>query len=133
MLKEWKCRKHGEFEASHPICPALGCESEHVERVFLTAPKIKSDRTRVTDQTLQATANQTGFDFKKPGDGSQVLWGEEAAKPYGGVAGMMAASESSERLTHSPNAMRLIGGDEAFKTVAPRAQRIYSADDKRGA
>jgi hypothetical protein len=72
VIKEWKCQEHGTFEATHAICPHLGCESEKIERVFLTAPGLKSDRTKFNDASFQKIADNNGFTDMSNKDGHFV-------------------------------------------------------------
>lgn len=90
-LFDWKCDKHGVFECSDPICPAMGCESEKVEKIFLKAPGFKSDRSKNIDASTRKTADMHHLnDIRTPrvgeasygGDkekayGKKVLWGNE--------------------------------------------------------
>ena len=96
-LHDWFCADHGDFEGSHPICPAFGCESEDVIKVFRKAPGIISGNTRNTDRTFRSLSDSTGqtnFRTAYPGESAHVdakpegirsLWGADAARQYGGV------------------------------------------------
>lgn len=101
IIKEWRCKQHGDFESSHPICPALGCRSKQVERVFLTAPGVKSEfvtRHEAGVKKLAAAYGQTDFRTAKPGEsskkhdlGQKLLWGNEVQKTLGmGMADLTA-------------------------------------------
>lgn len=60
--KEWKCNRDGFFESPFPVCPI--CGTEDVQRVFLTPPSFKSDRTKFTDTQLKdfaRTCNLSDF------------------------------------------------------------------------
>lgn len=59
VIKEWKCHKCGYFESAIPIC--IHCGSTEVIRVFLTAPSVKSDKTKLVDDSLKTFAKQTGL------------------------------------------------------------------------
>lgn len=93
VIKEWRCKAHGDFESSHPICPALGCRSQNVERVFLTAPGIKSEfhtRHEKGIAKLASAYGQTDFRNARAGEssikspiGSKLLWGNEVQKNLG--------------------------------------------------
>ncbi len=93
IIKEFRCAKHGNFEGSHPICPALGCRSQKVERVFLTAPGIKSEFNSRHEQgikKLAAAYGQSDFKSAKAGEasvksaiGQKLLWGSDVKKEMG--------------------------------------------------
>lgn len=104
IVKEWKCAKHGTFEGSHPICPALGCRSQKVERVFLTAPGIKSEfhsRHEQGIKKLAAAYGQSDFRSAKAGEtsvksavGQKLLWGSDVKKELGMDMGQLTAQAS---------------------------------------
>lgn len=93
IIKEFRCKKHGNFESSHPICPALGCRSQNVERIFLTAPGVKSEFVTRHEQGVKKLAAAYGqHDFrtaragessKKHDLGQRLLWGNEVEKSLG--------------------------------------------------
>ena len=93
MLNDYECPRHGEFEASHPICPAWGCDSEGVKKVFKKAPAVKSDLTKRTDAGLRKSAemyNQSDWKTARPGESAkannraaELMWGEEAVNRLG--------------------------------------------------
>lgn len=93
VIKEWECKKHGAFESSHPICPALGCRSANVERVFLTPVGLKSDfvtRHEKGITKLAAAYGQSDFRTAKAGEssikrpiGQELLWGNDVKKTLG--------------------------------------------------
>lgn len=101
VLKEWACKKHGTFDSSHPICPALGCDSSKVERVFLTPVGIKSEfvsRHEKGIKRLAAAYGQSDFKTARAGEssikhpvGQQVLWGNDIQKHLGMDIGALAA------------------------------------------
>ena len=53
VVKEWKCDAHGYFESTEAECPH-GCTT--INQVFLTPVKVKSDRTKGSDKTLEQLA-----------------------------------------------------------------------------
>jgi hypothetical protein len=59
VLKDYKCPTHGYFESDVASCFSDGCEA-NVMRVHLTAPSIKSERSKRADKT----AKQLAIDFK---------------------------------------------------------------------
>ena len=93
IVKEWECATHGVFDSSHPICPALGCRSKKVERVFITAPGIKSEfhtRHERGIKKLASAYGQTDFRNARAGEasiksplGSKLLWGNDVEKNLG--------------------------------------------------
>jgi len=58
-LKDYKCPKHGYFEARRAKCPMKNCEEE-VMVVFLQAPGMISARTKMGDKQMKGLAD----DFK---------------------------------------------------------------------
>jgi len=58
VLNDYKCEKHGYFEARKAKCPMKDCKAE-VFMVFLQAPGMISDSTKRTDGSL----NQLAKDF----------------------------------------------------------------------
>lgn len=65
VLHDWRCAGHGEFEAfgskeEPPKCPH-GCPAAFVHIVFKKAPGIRSNGTRVADQSLRALADDFGL------------------------------------------------------------------------
>jgi hypothetical protein len=97
VLKEWRCIEHGEFESSHPICPASGCESKGVAREFRTAPTIGSSFRKRFDAGIRRTSEMMGganFRTARAGDtafggdvgrekGLNLLWGNESQRVLG--------------------------------------------------
>lgn len=59
VLKDYKCPVHGYFESRKPQCPMKDCKEE-VMVVHLSAPNIKSDRTKIGDKAMRGLAE----DFK---------------------------------------------------------------------
>ena len=59
VLKDFKCEKHGFFEARKPQCPMKDCQAD-VHVVFLQAPSHVSPRTKLGDKALESLAK----DFK---------------------------------------------------------------------
>lgn len=58
VMKEYICLGHGIFESTEPFCPS-GCNT--VNRIFLTAPGIRSQRTGNIDRTLVEVAKDLGL------------------------------------------------------------------------
>lgn len=57
VLKDYKCSKHGFFEARKAQCPMKDCHEE-VMVVHLQSPNFKSTRTKNSDKTLDGLAKQ---------------------------------------------------------------------------
>ena len=55
VINDYKCEKHGYFEARKPQCPMKGCAAE-VMLVFLQAPSLVSERTKRNDKTVKQLA-----------------------------------------------------------------------------
>lgn len=101
VIKEFRCDKHGDFTGSHPICTAMGCRSEKVERVFLTPVGIKSEfvtRHEKGIKELAAAYGQTDFKSARAGEasikhpvGSELLWGTDVKKKLGMDMGQLTA------------------------------------------
>jgi hypothetical protein len=143
VIKEWRCKKHGVFDSSHPICPALGCRSKEVERVFITPPGIRSEfvtRHEKGIQKLAAAYGQTDFKTAKAGDasikhpvGSQLLWGNDVKKSLGIDMGQLTA-QTAQPFTVTkqdgtketvPHGMRLAATELGItQTVLPPAGEL---------
>jgi hypothetical protein len=96
-MREWTCLEHGEFDGTHAICPAFGCDSEHVSQEFRTPIGIGTDFRKRFDQGMRKSADMYGAsDWKsaKAGDtsfegradpalGQKLLWGDECKKVMG--------------------------------------------------
>lgn len=100
VIKEWCCALHGEFEASHAICPADGCASTAVVREFRTAVTVGRDSTRRFDAGIRRSANmyhQSDWKSARAGEmskvttGGGVLWGDESRKVLGRSFGELTA------------------------------------------
>jgi hypothetical protein len=101
VLNDYKCVKHGYFEAYEGKCPMKGC-SEEVHVVFLQPVAFKSDTTKHNDKTLNQLAidfnmtdiksareddNQSGYLTRnngaapaEPRPGDAVKWGNQGGK-----------------------------------------------------
>ncbi len=58
-IKEFLCPAHGRFDSATAKCPH-GCDLV-VDRVFHTAPALKSAKTKATDTLLRGIAADYGF------------------------------------------------------------------------
>jgi hypothetical protein len=120
VVHDYKCPKHGFFEAREAVCPQ-GCK-EGVKIVYLKAPSLMSPKTRRTDKTVKNLAkdfdmtnikstkegeSQTGYYTRKnktkaepaaaprePRPGDAAIWG-------GGPRGLDMASILSGRAIRS--------------------------------
>lgn len=129
ILKEWKCPLHGTFESSDPICPSMGCESEGIERVFLTPPKIRHSSTTFTDQSFKdlATAyklpdinNKDGQPAKNAAD--DCKWGMDA---IGGVDNWKAATANGNQIEQFQTASgKMVAVDNMGMRVACQQSKL---------
>lgn len=72
VIKEWECKAHGYFDGTEPVCPH-GCPEQFVERVFLTAPGIKSQGTTRSDAMLNTLAKDYNMtDIRNGKNGESV-------------------------------------------------------------
>ncbi len=95
IIKEWKCAQHGSFEGTHPLCPAMGCFSEHVEREFRTPVSVSKGKYARFDRGLRDTADRMNIsDFKTAREGEtafagrapigqELLWGNDIQRVMG--------------------------------------------------
>jgi hypothetical protein len=143
IIHEWFCGDHGEFEGTHGICPAFGCDSHDVVKEHRTPVGIKSDSTKRFDAGIRETARSYGqSDFnsaKREGDSSkansqadQVLWGDEGARMLGKPLTQAAApaqfqitnpeTGKKETWTDRGGVPNVIGSkDSPFNQVTPKA------------
>lgn len=151
VIKEWKCKTHGVFDSSHPICPALGCRSKNVERVFITPPGIKSEFVRRHEkgiQKLAAAYGQTDFKTAKAGDasikspvGSKLLWGNDVKQALGMDMGQLTAqtaqpftvTKGDGKTETVPHGMRLAATELGItqKVLPPVGEMTVSKDEPR--
>lgn len=152
VIKEWRCAAHGDFEGSHPICPALGCMSESVERVFLTAPAQRSgnDATARFDAGIKRTVDgmrlgnlrsarpgETSFAGRAQQEGSRgsVLWGSDIQKTLGRSMAQLAQSAAQPLNGQDvPNSGMRAAATEAGITArrTPVAERtVHRADSAK--
>jgi hypothetical protein len=152
ILHDWQCAVHGQFEGSHPICPAMGCASEKVVKLFLKAPGIRSDFMKRHDAGIRKSADMMGIsnfrsshegdasfggDVGKPGE--RLLWGNDvnkvAGKPFAALAQQAAAGSNfthkDGRVEHVPSGMRQAGNMGITARPLPKAERtVLKADAK---
>ena len=104
VLNDYKCAKHGYFEATEAACPMKNCEAE-VMLVFLQAPAIGSTRTRNIDKT----ADQLAMDFNMTNIRSAKT-GESQAGMFDNVA----AAKAQEKREPRPGDAAIWGGSSRF-------------------
>jgi hypothetical protein len=137
IIKEWRCLYHGDFESSHPICPADDCDSEYVDRVFLTAPGIRSKFMTEFDRGIRKSAeglNLSNFRSAREGEsahggnlGAGVLWGSDATR-FLGADPVLAVKPFSAKLPDGrvwtdPGGMRQAAQEVGItKSVRPKAE-----------
>lgn len=129
VIKEWQCKKHGNFEGSHPICPAMGCRSDKVDRVFLTPVGIKSEflsRHEKGIKKLAASYGQSDFKSARAGEtsvkspvGQKLLWGNEVKKELGMDMNALTAQASRP--------FTVTKGDGSTETV-PHGMRLAATE-----
>jgi len=123
ILRDYKCDKHGFFEAYGPLCKE-GCV-EGIMAVHLKAPGIKSARTKRTDKNLKGLAqdfdmsniksaregdNQSGYYTRKnkeqprePQPRDAAIWGGQGGMNLGSVVkGNMFKSVKGEQVGFNP-------------------------------
>jgi hypothetical protein len=106
VIREYRCLEHGEFEASHPICPAMGCESRSVWQEFRTAPNIGTSMVRKHNAGMKRTsdmmrianfrsarANESAYGGEK---GRGLLWGDDCRKVLGRSFGELSGLAASQ-------------------------------------
>jgi hypothetical protein len=97
VMREWSCLEHGEFEGSHAICPAFGCDSRAVKQEFRTPVGIRSGLTKRTDAGIRKSVDMYRLgnvrsardgEASYGGDkgkelGMEVLWGNDVQRKMG--------------------------------------------------
>lgn len=138
VLKDYKCPKHGYFEARKAKCPMKDC-NEEVMVVFLKAPGLKSEKTKRNDQNAKNLAKDFGMtDIKttkegenqvgafshgqqreaRPGD--SVMWGNQSGMNMNQLLkGGMFRSVAGEQVGINPK--------DAGNLTGPRTAS-YTAD-----
>lgn len=99
IIREWRCGDcgtTGETMGSIEDVVCHVCEGQEAERVFLTAPGIKSPQTSGKDRDLQALASDYGLSNMSNRDGAPVK-----RAPDGPTAPTFA--------TGTPQAMQMLG------------------------
>ena len=144
VIKEWKCPHHGGFDSSHPICPAMGCDSADVTREFRTPPGRRSDSTARFDQGLRRTAdgfNRSDLKSARAGESqagngaSQMFWGADGVQKGMGISmGELVKSAAAPFTVETdqgkfvvPDGMRQAAGMGMTKRVLPPAEIVKPA------
>jgi hypothetical protein len=157
ILKEWCCIEHGEFEGSHGICPASGCNSKFVKQEFRTPVGIRTDYMKRFDAGIKksadmykidnfksAKAGETSFAGRAPAGAPQVLWGNESQKVLGksfAELTQVAAKpfavkkrDGSEIVLTRNNAMREAATEANITSRRlPQAHEVTAARSEKGA
>jgi len=138
VMKEWECAEHGCFEGTHPICPEIGCESNSVKRVFLTAPMVSDGMLKRFDASTKKSVDMMklgNLRTARAGEaaygnsGNGMLWGDDVKKVMGvDMAALTAAAAMPLKVTHkdgrqesiSKSVMRELGSEGITKRVLPR-------------
>ena len=133
VIKEWHCIEHGEFERSHPICPALGCRSESVVREFRTAPSIGTRMVKQHEIGIKRSSDLYHInDFRSAraseasygGNTSGVLWGDECRKVFGRGFSEMVGMAQAPIVPGGSKQLNLNSGMRGAMTESPAlAQR----------
>jgi hypothetical protein len=122
VIKEFRCFDHGEFEASHAICPHPGCDSKAVFREFRTAPTIGSRMVRQHHEGLKRSSDMykiANFRSARAGEAAhggqtdtqgRVLWGDESRKVLG------KSFAELTQIAQRPFSMRSRAGNELTLT-----------------
>ncbi len=131
-LFDWKCSKHGIFESSHPICPAMGCDHKEVEKIFIKAPSIRSNVTKNTDSGLRNLADSYGMSDMNNRGGKAVKgnsfntgthWGFDGV---GGLDNMKSMARASAGESGFASTARAMGLD---RRAVPPANTTISSND----
>lgn len=153
-MKEWRCVDHGDFVGTHPICPAMGCQSKRVERVFLTPPRIGNVQHKRFDAGMRNTADRMGignWNDARQGEssfsgrgvpGTEVLWGNDIQKVSGkSMQDLVNQAQSPLSVQRSDGSVDTLTENNALRQVAlesgitmnriPVAERtVHKADQK---
>lgn len=149
ILFDFRCPRHGDFEASHPICGAMGCDSTGVTKIFKKAPGRLSATTKRFDAGLKATAASYGLTnirSARAGEAAYggkssngILWGDQVSQITKGAnfAGLAAAAAASNQyrmpdgsVKSVPNGMRLAANETGLtQRTLPKAERIIDPRD----
>ena len=117
IIREFRCGDcQSTFESSDPVeevvCPV--CTAQEAERVFLTAPSIKSPQTAGKDRDLKQLASDFGITDMSNRDGAAVK-----RAPAGDAAPQFAAPNPQITQVLS----KLGGAGDGFSSVLPSLQR----------
>lgn len=154
VMKEWRCKAHGDFPGTHPICPSMGCQSKNVERVFLTPPRIGNAQHKRFDAGMRNTADRMGitnWNDAREGEtsfsgrgapGTEVLWGSDIQKVTGKpMQEMVNQAQAPLSVQRSDGTVDTLTDNNALRQVAresgitmnriPTAERtVHKADQK---
>lgn len=136
VIKEYRCAEHGEFEGSHPICPAERCDSSLVMQEFRTPPKIGTGMVRRHEKGIRRTAEIYGLsdlrtaregEISKPAYqseyGTELCWGQQVQEKMGQSFSMLAnqaAKPSGDQRLN--NGMATAATEVGITSVTPTAR-----------
>ena len=112
IIREWKCSDCGSlFESSEPPeeveCPA--CSKSEPERVFLTAPGLKSPKTSIADREIRGLAADYGL--------------SDVSNKYGEAVKKPASENPGQFMTGSPQGMQILSrlgpNSDGFSPLLP--------------
>lgn len=146
-MKEWECPNHGPFIATHPMCPAIGCEAE-IKRVFITAPAIGSSELKRFHAGLKQSVDLMGLGNLRSaragetayGGTSGLLWGDAVKETLGvDVAGLTAFAAKPLKVTYKDgheetiekSVMRELGEEGITQQVLPRPAELLGHRQER--
>jgi hypothetical protein len=150
VIKEFECAEHGVFEGTHPICPEIGCESNSVKRVFLTAPMVSDGMLKRFDASTKKSVDMMKLGNLRTArageaaygnNGSGMLWGDDIKRVMGvDMAQLQQAAATPLKVTHKDgrketiekSVMRELGAEGITKRVLPRpAETTGSKADRK--
>ena len=72
VIKEFRCKAHGPYEAFGPACP-YGCSERMQVREIRTAPGFSTPHTQMTDQVVKDIASENGLTNMSNRGGNSVM------------------------------------------------------------
>lgn len=122
----------------------MGCESEGVEREYLTAPGFKSDTTKLTDAGFRRTAEVYGLSDMNNKDGqavangqntSQAIWGADTLPNYNSMLEQAKTPITVNGKTDTNQGMKAAAaatGNFGGHVVPPAGEITVHKGDRRG-
>jgi hypothetical protein len=128
VLKEFRCKAHGPFEAivkqdKTPKCP-FGCSPKFVHREFRTAPAVRNVATSRLDSLQKDIAHDYGLSNIKTGDEGKSV-----------MENLRAGTDFSTRWVDLPNKMAPGWAQRGEKptSVAPQSLGMMDGNSLSGA